>query len=264
MSNSQKGYIPILIILGIVLVIAIAGGVYYYFQKSPKYFMGAIPTPPEVINQMRISTPTPSPWKTYKNDKYGFELTYPREGVVLTDKGNIEGECGKAIIENNGKIDVDNFFQVKMIDWTGTIQDYLDSQRAGKIYNTEAITGTGADEGLYLVGLKKDFEVAVGYPPLLYVKYLFKKGNNLYIVSTFLHPENLGGCINPEVLDPVKYKKYIDQNWNQKNSFKFLDQKQTTAESEFCGGITGKLCATGYGCRLDGNYPDAGGKCIKE
>lgn len=35
-------------------------------------------------------------------------------------------------------------------------------------------------------------------------------------------------------------------------------------EGEFCGGIAGIPCSSGYKCVLDGNYPDAGGKCVKE
>lgn len=39
-------------------------------------------------------------------------------------------------------------------------------------------------------------------------------------------------------------------------------------EGEFCGGIAANLpenkCPSGYKCQLDGNYPDAGGKCVKE
>lgn len=30
----------------------------------------------------------------------------------------------------------------------------------------------------------------------------------------------------------------------------------------FCGGIAGIECPKGYMCRLDGNYPDAGGTCV--
>lgn len=30
---------------------------------------------------------------------------------------------------------------------------------------------------------------------------------------------------------------------------------------QFCGGIAAIQCPTGYECRLDGTYPDAGGKC---
>lgn len=32
---------------------------------------------------------------------------------------------------------------------------------------------------------------------------------------------------------------------------------------EFCGGIAGILCETGLMCRYDGNYPDAGGVCVR-
>ncbi len=34
--------------------------------------------------------------------------------------------------------------------------------------------------------------------------------------------------------------------------------------TKFCGGIAGRQCDTGYTCRLTGNYPDAGGTCIKK
>ena len=32
----------------------------------------------------------------------------------------------------------------------------------------------------------------------------------------------------------------------------------------FCGGIAGKVCPSGYYCKYDGTYPDAGGTCIKD
>ena len=35
-----------------------------------------------------------------------------------------------------------------------------------------------------------------------------------------------------------------------------------TATEIFCGGIAGISCPEGYTCQLDGNYPDAGGKCV--
>jgi hypothetical protein len=34
-------------------------------------------------------------------------------------------------------------------------------------------------------------------------------------------------------------------------------------EGQFCGGIAGVTCPQGYTCKLDGGYPDAGGKCTK-
>ena len=34
-------------------------------------------------------------------------------------------------------------------------------------------------------------------------------------------------------------------------------------QGKFCGGIAGILCPKGFDCKLDGNYPDAGGTCVK-
>ena len=36
-----------------------------------------------------------------------------------------------------------------------------------------------------------------------------------------------------------------------------------TPSADFCGGIAGILCPTGYECWLEGAYPDAGGTCVK-
>jgi len=55
------------------------------------------------------------------------------------------------------------------------------------------------------------------------------------------------------------------------STFKVTDQAQVTptetTEGKFCGGIAANLpenqCPSGYKCQLDGNYPDAGGKCVK-
>lgn len=34
-------------------------------------------------------------------------------------------------------------------------------------------------------------------------------------------------------------------------------------ENKFCGGFAGIICSDGYTCKLDGDFPDSGGKCIK-
>jgi hypothetical protein len=32
----------------------------------------------------------------------------------------------------------------------------------------------------------------------------------------------------------------------------------------FCGGIAGVKCSKGYRCQMDGQYPDAGGTCVRD
>ncbi len=43
-----------------------------------------------------------------------------------------------------------------------------------------------------------------------------------------------------------------------------LGARKRGAEGEFCGGIAAFPCATGLRCQLDGDYPDAGGTCVRK
>ncbi len=43
-----------------------------------------------------------------------------------------------------------------------------------------------------------------------------------------------------------------------------LDQASNPPEGQFCGGIAGVMCPSGYSCKLEGSYPDAGGACKKD
>lgn len=54
-----------------------------------------------------------------------------------------------------------------------------------------------------------------------------------------------------------------------RSRFKCSEEKVTSgAEGKYCGGIAGNLpenqCPIGYYCQLEGNYPDASGKCMAQ
>ena len=77
----------ILIGLGFLIIVLIISGLYFYLQKqgsSPK-------TQESSQNKQDTLSPTPGPtanWKTYRNEKYGFEFQYPKEWKILnTDYG---------------------------------------------------------------------------------------------------------------------------------------------------------------------------------
>lgn len=48
------------------------------------------------------------------------------------------------------------------------------------------------------------------------------------------------------------------------NPEEFPNPTSGDATGSFCGGIAGTPCPSGFICNLDGSYPDAGGKCVKE
>ncbi len=41
------------------------------------------------------------------------------------------------------------------------------------------------------------------------------------------------------------------------------NERPRAKEGEFCGGIAGFMCEDGLHCQYEGNYPDAGGVCVK-
>lgn len=90
---NQKGFSPLFIILGIILVVGIAGGA-YYFGKSQSVKPVVLPSPPTVTSQTpqpaaisqttlipsSSSTDQTANWKTYT--KLGYEIKYPQSSVV--------------------------------------------------------------------------------------------------------------------------------------------------------------------------------------
>lgn len=81
---NQKGFTPIIIILGIVLILGIVGGVYYF----GKNFVKVPVSKPQVLVS---STPQPTQinetasWKTYTNNQYGYSIKYPSEANMSID-----------------------------------------------------------------------------------------------------------------------------------------------------------------------------------
>jgi hypothetical protein len=63
--------------------------------------------------------------------------------------------------------------------------------------------------------------------------------------------------VNPNLSKPAENNAIVHQMLGTL----VLDSKV----GKFCGGIAaGQFpCGDGYSCKLDGNYPDAGGHCVK-
>ncbi len=94
MPYFQKGFAPIIIILGILLVSAgIIGGAYYYKTTTEKSKVSeqkpatpkATPIPSQADETVNEAKPLSSGnWKTYTNSDFGISLEYPADAVVST------------------------------------------------------------------------------------------------------------------------------------------------------------------------------------
>lgn len=79
---NQKGFAPILIALGIILILGIVGGTYYLGTLKNQQAVSFGNKPQSQNPGVTSQTPQPTPnetanWKTYTDTKYGFSLKYP-------------------------------------------------------------------------------------------------------------------------------------------------------------------------------------------
>ncbi len=108
---NQKGFSPLVIILGIILIIGIAGGAYYFGKSQTKKPEASSSPNPMVVSQtpQPIITPSSSPdetssWKIYTNAKNGFSIKYPNN--VRVGKENYGTSPYKGIQSSSGIIAV--------------------------------------------------------------------------------------------------------------------------------------------------------------
>lgn len=221
LPNNQKGFSFVWIVLLLVLV-AVSVATYFIFKVEETKVTQARQAS---IKNSPSPYPSPSPWKVYTDEINSFSITYPRTGVVLNQDEKNKGECGNSIIADSGintdNVLVDNFFEIRVIKWNGSIEDYMKSQGATKAYDTHKVEGTNAQEALALDGLAKGVEYARGYPPLMYVKALYLDQGKLYLMKTVQNPVNFGGCIPPHMADPSQYPDITRTKWDMTSSIKF-------------------------------------------
>lgn len=78
----QKGFAPILLLVGILILATIAGGAYYF---STKNFSKSTLQPTIQTSQPQNPSPTTNPtayWKTYTDAKNGYEIKYPNDKLT--------------------------------------------------------------------------------------------------------------------------------------------------------------------------------------
>ena len=189
--------------------------------------------------------PLPSPitndaanWGTYTNEELGFEISTPESLSVFV----------------SGEYDTQTIISVKNADVFGIFVN-KNTTPSDLINKMKSVWGEAADnkKTVSFAGISA-FEIKTG------------NEERFSRILVFQHPQkDLVFMI--QVAEAFFEEGLPDQILS---TFKFTDQVSPTkasAEGRFCGGIAANLpenqCPEGYTCKLDSNYPDAGGKCVK-
>lgn len=108
---------------------------------------------------------------------------------------------------------------------------------------------------------REDMPVMIFTP----AQWALVQSEKMAVSAAPIPPSVLGQNSKYVIALPARY------NYDFKTGFEEVDQLVhtlkvfepiATTTNNFCGGIAAIQCPSGYSCKLDGSYPDAGGTCI--
>lgn len=167
----QKGFVPIFILVGILIVAVVAGGVYFLSKKLVYYGNDVKLTPPVVFQ-----TPEPTPtgflsdetanWKVYNDQQYNFSFKHPN----LKECCKIAGPVGNAdlvvtLADNNTVTQVTDkpfdgltvYVVNRDVSREEGFNSYISYQKNGLLDQYKAFTGeqpkqTGSEKNIVIAG----------------------------------------------------------------------------------------------------------------
>jgi len=183
--------------------------------------------------------PSPTPtvsisWKTFNVPQFNFSIDYPADA----DCGTYGDDYGP------------NGYYTCKINKTEIITIHLTQQFIPDVYGN-------------LMGQKPSGQRTIDGKVWNYYRF-YRQDNKIKALNYFVTAYEI---INNGQLIIIEFhgQDLTPEQDHILSSFHFLNDPSPTThpETKFCGGIMGLPCPEGYTCQLDGDYPDAGGQCIK-
>lgn len=230
----RKNYL----LLGALVIIAalLGSGATYLTLNAQKTNQ---PEPSPVVQSQPTPTPTPditASWKTYTDDTYTFQIKYPTNWYTGKQYSSIYiNDKPIPTIPLTHGIPSAFSIQVTLISNSEEFNPTWKNQRSQVIIDNV--------QGTKFVDLESSPALE-----LLETRIIFDRSPYRYTIL-FPNQNEIGN--HNEIFDQML------------STFKFTDAT-TSTEGKFCGGIAAVECPVGYTCKMDGNYPDAGGECVKE
>lgn len=249
----QRGSAQLLVVF--IIVTALVAGGYYYLSAKGKNPLPAINENVAPLKTLQSSD--------YANQSLGFTFTYPKGLTLKEDTEEDFNKRGNGDFRKNFKGYV-GYEPGKFSGAVVLLQDSSFDQNPFTVWVFDNPDNLSIDEWY------KNF----WYYPFVWGVFDYSSKNHITpdTEATISGQQAKYKIVSyqpgkPKFIYVAKDKKmYLfriigETGDNLLFTFKFLDQ--TSSEGQFCGGIAGTECPTGYSCQLEGDYPDAGGKCVK-
>ncbi len=214
-----------LIILMILVGVGVVGGLWWWNQIQVNQAEEIVPTftPRMDFN----SNPDISVWKTYTNTKYGLSFQYPADLLLSENPYGDRTESG-IYLELTFLTQGSQTAKYTFLLSSATMSQMLLARKQYSVTDT-VLGGHPAKKDIIPATKNGDFAKAEVFADL--GAYRFLGYSNIGVDSNF-----------DNILSTIKF---------------------TDAAGQFCGGIAGVMCPSGYSCKYEGDYPDAGGTCAK-
>lgn len=225
-KSSHKINHPLVIAaIAFVVLFIILFGAFYYKQQTKIVLQN--------LTEAQVVTVNKDGTKKYTDPDGYFSFNYPPEWALVFSEPNMDELDGPATLgkQNIKLIGKEGYFEIIWVDTYGggcDPENVVQVNVGGK--NEELCNGkdlpSEGQESWSNGGymLESESKLGIMIVPIANAPYQSNRNTILSILSTF----------NIKSVEPI-----------------------------FCGGIAGKSCPNGYSCKLDGDYPDAGGTCIK-
>lgn len=226
--GKQKGFAPILILVGILVIVGIAGGAYYFGKsaapKPQNPVVSQISQPTSVTSSIPANSPVPTSvgeaanWKTYKSDNYGYSFRYPSSFWItsVTTSRQISSDASGATISDSPLAPENTIALFSITDRgkkqgesiASLIDGYMQDRKEFQVTTSKNIT-VNKHQAIYL-------DTLVANKPY-YLIFIETDKSNVVILNI---------SNNSDSNDPLK--PTIDQIIS---TFKFLDQKKASCGS---------------------------------
>lgn len=228
----------------------------YVGRTGPHCEFSACPEAPASSTPPIVDT---SSWKTYTSNEFGFSFQYPSTWQKSNDVLSV---VNPHIFFGNPLNGITTYgFKVFVLDNPRNLSaaDFVKEMLADEAMQDASASAQGPAPQV-TQQFSKQYAVTVGGYP----------GYELYGVFAYdQHDEQIYIQQNKQMLEFVF--PVADPNPNIANAAAnnvTAHQIVSTVKIDlniwkFCGGIAAFPCASGYSCKFDGTYPDAGGHCVK-